>query len=385
MPSPIPKFLVTVSGDKTHLENGPMFVSPGTGVFSFAGDSRTGKVGLWDLKSGESMVQHELKNDDKPTCVATAFDSGKGAFGTESGEIFIWDVCFPAVLESFKSGLPDANKDPVTSLSWHPRGHVLAAGSESGVLTVWDMVLGSPAFQTSHGSKITDVKWSAHGRQVISVGTDNELKVWNSRRGEIDGVIDGKDGKWHDGGIACMDTLPDLSRVALTGGVDGTAFLSVLKPNEKEGLGQFSELPKHTDAISAVVMGPLECTKPLRCATASKDNTVRLFDMEMKIQMGMFAHGGEDGDGVSQLEFNHNGEVLFSAADNSVVAWDSRAVKEEAPEVKFETDSKVTSFCIANDGASIIIGCDDSKLRCFDMRYPVGNVPGLPSLNSLSI
>ncbi len=384
MPSPIPKFLATVS-DKEDAENGPMYVSPGTGFFSFAGDARTGKVGLWDLKSGESMVQHQLKDDDRPSCVATAHDACKGAFGTASGEIFIWDVCFPAVLESFSSGPPDA----VTSLSWHPRGHVLAAGNASGKLTVWDMILGSPAFQTSHGAEITGLKWSGHGRQLISIGTDNELKLWNTRRAEVSAIIDGSADKtpdsWHTGGITCIDTLPDMSRVALTGGADGTAFLSVLKPNEKEGIGPFCSLPKHTDAVSAVVMGPLECKKPLRCATGGKDKSIKLFDMEMKLQMGMFVHKGDDG--VSQLEFNHNGDVLFSSAGNSVVAWDSRAVKEEEPEVTFETDSPVSSFCIANDGASIIIGCDDSKLRCFDVRYPTGDFSGvgMPNLNSLTI
>jgi len=392
--SALPKYLAKVSDKKDEEDGGPMYISAGTGVFAFAGDVSSGRIGLFDLRSGEHMVKHELKDGDKPTCVSTAFDSGKGAFGTESGEIFVWDVSFPAVFESFKtevrkgeaSPAPDTPKDGIECMSWHPRGHVLATGSTAGTLTVWDMCLGNPAFSIpkAHGGTITDLIWTGHGKQLITVSADNELRLWNSRRSEIMGVIEGKEKPemWHTGGITVVDALPDLSRVALTGGKDGTTFLSVLKPGEKEGMGVFSALSKHTSEITAVKMGPLECTKPMRCVSASKDGEIHMFDMERKLPMAKFNHQG-DADGVVHLEFNNNGDVLFSAAGNCVKAWDSRATKDEMPEISFDTDSKVSSFAISNDGSNIMLGCEDGSMRCFDMRYPVGNPPLSPDMPNI--
>lgn len=362
-----------------------------------------GNIRLFDFEEWEAHGTAYPGGRDKPTCVSTAFDYGKGAFGTSSGEIFIWDVSFPAVFESFRTELhkkqqetpstdnPMPAGDGITCMSWHPRGHVLATGSTAGNLTVWDMCLGNPAFgiPKAHGDTITSLTWTGHGKQLITVSSDNELRLWNSRRSEIIGVIEGKEKPemWHTGGITVVDALPDLSRVALTGGKDGTTFLSVLKPGEKEGMGVFSALSKHASEITAVKMGPLECAKPMRCTSASKDGQIHLFDMERKLPMAKFLHEtdstGDNDTGVVQLEFNNNGDVLFSAAGNCVKAWDSRAVKDEMPEISFDTDSKVSSFSISNDGSNIMLGCQDGSMRCFDMRYPVGNPPLAPDMPNI--
>lgn len=360
---------------------GSIFVSAGTGKFCFAGDAGAKKLGLHDVSQSESVLNHQL-NGDIPTIAATAHDAGKAAFGTRSGAIFVWDVQFPTVLESFLSGESESaegvgtTKDPISVIAWHPRGYALAAGTSKGALTVWDMVLGAPAFRidTAHAGGITGVSWTAHGRALVTSGFDGELRVWNVRHARIDAAIDGTKASdmWHDGPISALDTIEDLSRVALSGAADGSAFLSVLKPGERDGCGVFCRLPSHEGSVTAARFAPLSSTAPLRAATGGADASVRVFDMERRLPMATFQHAR--GESIRQIEFAPDGNAAFSAAGKAVVAWDTRVSEDELPGVRFEADAKVTGFCIADDAKSIILGCEDGLLRMFDVRYPSGGV-----------
>lgn len=160
-----------------------------------------------------------------------------------------------------------------------------------------------------------------------------------------------------------------MSRVALTGSADGSVLLSVLKLETMCGV--FHAMPSHGAGtpVTAVRFAPLNSPKPLRSASASRDGIVQLFDMDRRLPMGKFDHGKE----VVQLEFSEKGDVLFSAAGDTVRAWDARVAPEEENPIAFGGHpAKVTSFTITNGGASLVTACEDGKLRTFDMRYPSG-------------
>lgn len=332
-------------------------------------------MSLHDTNTGDQVIALDAPTQS-PSCIAVASDGVKAAYGTATGAVYVWDVMYPSSMESFRPE-EDAGSN-VTALEWHPRGHVLAVATAAGNLYLWDLVVGALLYPVvAHKGAIASVKWTANGRLLVSVGRDDSvLRVWNPRNvdqlGEISHLSEHNkdDLRWHSQGIRCLDTLHDMSQVGLTGGADGTVLLSVLKPESLCGV--FHAMPSHAPAtpVTAVRFAPLQ-SKPLRSASADADGVVQLFDMDRRLPMGKFDHAGE----VVQLEFSDNADVLFSAAGNTVRAWDARVAPEEESPVTFAPEAKVNAFAITNGGASLVTACDNGKLLSFDMRYPAGEAP----------
>lgn len=351
-------------------------VVTGHASFVFSCSKRANKMSLHDTNTGDQVIALDAPTQS-PSCIAVAADGVKAAYGTATGAVYVWDVMYPSSMESFRPE-EDAGSE-VTALEWHPRGHVLAVATAAGNLYLWDLVVGALLYPViAHEGPIASVKWTANGRLLVSVGKeDGVLRVWNPRNvdqlGEISELSElNKDElRWHSSGIRCLDTLDDMSRVAATGGADGTVLLSVLKPESLCGV--FHAMPAHASGVpvTAVRFAPLTSPKPLRSASASKDGIIQLFDMDRRLPMGKFDHCKE----VVQLEFSENADVLFSAAGDTVRAWDARVAPEEESPVTFGPEANVTSFAITNAGASLVTACDDGKLYSFDMRYPAGEAP----------
>lgn len=366
------------------------------GGFVFTASSRTDKMTLHDVNGGAEVVALEAK-EESPRCVAVSHDALKVAFGTEKGAVYLWDILYPTTMESFRTE-DSVAAGAITDIKWHPRGHVLAAASEAGVVHLWDMVVGALLFPVPcHDGPIAGISWTANGRLFLTAGaspevngTSGALRVWSARDVEFVGSVTADEDKevakrdnesdpgfrpasvsWHKSELTCLDAMMDMSRVAITGSRDGSVLLSVLKP--EQGCGVFLALPSHKSPITAVKFSALDCPKPLRAAASSADGTVRLFDMDRRLPMDQFKHSGGS---VSKLSFSENANVLFSAGGSTVVAWDSRVAPDEATPVEFGGHKeKVNDFAIVNGGATLVTACDDGKLRLYDVRWPSGEAP----------
>lgn len=349
-------------------EGGVTDVHAGHAGFVFTCGQHDDRLSLHDTNSGEVVITLDTPSEG-PTCVAVAPDGVKAAYGTTSGAVYIWDVLYPVSMESFR---PDEEtRSSVTALAWHPRGHVLAVATASGTIYLWDFVVGALLYPLpAHDTTVTAVAWTANGRLLVSTGEDGLLRVWNPRNVDNLGELstqseNATDAKWHSGPIRALDTLSDMSRVAMSGSDDGSVLLSVLKPETLCGV--FHVMPSHKSPVSAVKFAPLDSPKPLRSASADTDGIVQLFDMDRRLPMGHFTHKGSS---VTQLAFSHDADALFSAAGTAVVAWDSRVAPDEERPVTFSCDVPVSRFALTNAGKGLVIACDDGKLRVFDVRYP---------------
>jgi WD40 repeat protein len=364
--------------------------SGGQAGFVFTTAGAADKMTLHDVNEGVEIVALEAK-DESPSCVAVSHDAVKVAFGTAKGAVFLWDVLYPTTMESFRTEDAVA-AGPVTSMAWHPRGHVLASASEAGVVHLWDMVVGALLFPVPcHDGPIAGLSWTANGRLLLTAGacgevagTSGALRAWSPREVEFMGSVtaDGEGGagepgfkpvsvRWHTSPLTCLDAMADMSRVAVTGARDGSVLLSVMKP--EQGCGVFHAMPSHKAAVTDVTFSALDCPKPLRAASAAADGTVQLFDMERRLPMGKFTHRGGP---ASRLTFSGNADVLFSAAGCTVKAWDARVAPEEEAPVEFGGHQQaVHDFAIVNAGATVVAACGDGKLRLYDMRWPRGEAP----------
>jgi WD40 repeat protein len=368
-------------------------VGAGKAGFVFTVSGAADKLTLHDVNEAAEVVALEAPGQ-APACVAVAHDAVKVAFGTAKGAVYMWDVLYPTTMESFRTEDAIA-AGAVTSLAWHPRGHVLAAASESGVVHLWDMVVGALLFPAPcHAGPIAGIAWTANGRLLLTAGACEEaggagaLRAWSPRDVEFMGSVTGDHeeggegtvgrgaGKlpaaaWHKAELTCLDAMVDMSRVAVTGARDGSVLLSVVKP--EQGCGVFHAMQSHRAAVTKVRFSSLDGPKPLRVASAAADGSISLFDLDRRLPMAAFAH---DKKAVTKLEFSDNADVLFSAGGTTVRAWDSRVSPEEEPAVEFGGHGEnLNDFAIVNGGATLVTACGDGKVRIYDMRWPSGEAP----------
>lgn len=350
-------------------------IRSGQAGFVFSSSPADEKLALHDTNSGHSIISLKVPAQ-RPSVISVSADAAKVAYACVTGTVYIWDVMYPTSMESFH---PDQEElSPITDLAWHPRGHVLAVATETGSLYIWDHVVGALLYPLpAHQGPICAVRWTANGRLLVTAGTDDlMLRVWNPRNvhnlGDVSATSDHPEHmKWHSASITAMDTLEDMSRIAISGSADGVVLLSVLKPESACGI--FASMNSHASPVRCVRFAPISSPKPLRSASAADDGSIHLFDMDRRLPMGKFSHSKSP---VVQLEFSHHADVLFSASGDTVIAWDARVAEEEQPPITFGAhSSKVSAFSIVNAGANLVTASDDGLLRTYDMRYPSGQPP----------
>lgn len=110
----------------------------------FASVSTDGMLSLWDVASSSLTQQHP-----RPTHLAVRW------------------TCIAAHAQDERTGL-------------------LALGSDSGVVVVWDLALGRIVHELSgHTQSVHAVAFEGSGRTLLSCGSDRQILTWSLDRGEI--------------------------------------------------------------------------------------------------------------------------------------------------------------------------------------------------------
>jgi len=74
---------------------------------------------------------------------------------------------------------------PACSLAFNSRGTLLATGSRSGEVVLWDFETRGPARVLSggHSAEVLAVAWSRNGRRLVSACADSQLRLWDVEAG----------------------------------------------------------------------------------------------------------------------------------------------------------------------------------------------------------
>jgi WD40 repeat protein len=363
--------LFTLSGHTDAV--GDVAFSPDGKYLATTSDDKTAKV--WDagqvrltLSGYQGFVNY----------VTFSPDGNLLAAGGEDGTVKIWDVA-TLLAEAQAASADTAGRELVNLPSgggshngsaFSPDGKLIATGTESGLVKVWDVEASTAATSgqelltlRGHTAPVAPIAFSPDGTRLASGSFDGTAKVWDVESGlELFTLVG------HTGPILSIAFSPDGSRL-LTPSWDGTAKVWRLSPER-----ELITLAAHRglDGATAVAFS-LDGT---RLATSGNDGTVKIWGLDMS---ATGASGKELSTVVSHtapiwdVAFSPDGTRLAAASDDGTAKiWDTTSDRElftlsgHAPGLYDANFNGVTGIDFSPDGRHLATSGDDGTARIWD-------------------
>ncbi|CAI0461176.1 unnamed protein product [Linum tenue] len=310
---------------------------------------------LWKIGQGDWAAE---MGGHKDTVTSLAFSSD-GQFLASGGldsVVNVWDTsgnhkCTlegPAVSEQ-----TEEHADGFEWVRWHPRGHLVLAGSNDGTAWMWNADRGA-VLQVfpGHSKPVTCGDFTPDGKTVCTGSDDMSLRIWNPRTGESVYVIKGH--PYHTARLNCLAISSD-STLVLTGSEDGSVKIVNIVTGKV-----VSTLSRHTDSVSCIALS--RSSSFPWAATGGRDQQLVIWDLERSDARNICNHESE----VTCLTWiGMTRYVAAGCGDGDVVIWDGRS----GDKVKtFKGHSScVQSLAVSSNHDFLATASDDGTARIFEI------------------
>ena len=234
--------------------------------------------------------------------VAVSPDGERLAFGTERGNIAIWN---------YKEGnlqgeIPAHSGNIVWSLAFSPDGEALASGGNDSYLRIWNVATLTEVNDYSAGSPVLSVSWNSDGTKIAAAAGPRVLG-WTIADEYLLNLIFNQNLNY---AINAVEWSPDGNKIAVASAL---RWIFILNGATGETIGT---LKGHTEDVQTVAWNP----DSNLLASGAEDGTVRLWDVgESKEIATLLRHT----DQVLSVDFSQDGKILASGAeDRTVILWD---------------------------------------------------------------
>jgi WD40 repeat protein len=178
-----------------------------------------GEIWLWDFKKQENI--RRTKKFEEPFSAICFHPNGRIlACGSETGRIGLWDWSDDGK-GWFSSERQHAKT--INSIAISPDGSLLASGGDDREVLLWNLTsagsLGVPSVLAEHSKPVKSIAFSPNGEYVVSASEDRTIKFWR-----ISERTTCRTSKFHRKSVNSLAFSPD-SRTLASGSSDGTVGL----------------------------------------------------------------------------------------------------------------------------------------------------------------
>ncbi|VVC45263.1 Katanin p80 subunit, C-terminal,WD40-repeat-containing domain,Katanin p80 subunit B1,WD40/YVTN repeat- [Cinara cedri] len=243
-------------------------------------------------------LQEFVAHNENVTCLAIGKKSGLVlATGGSDKIVNLWKVdsktCFMSLC---------GHVTPIECVQFDSSEYLVAAGSETGSLKVWDLTKGKKVKTFSgHKSAVTKVDFFpfASSSYFVTGSKDTNVKLWDYRYSHCIGMYKG-----HEASISSLKYSPDGLWIA-SGDVEGSIKIWDLRVGRM--IHAFNKL--HNGVVTSIQFHPLV----FLLASSGTDNKIYVLDLE---QFCIISQIDTEKSTIRCLQFNDRGDVLFGGGTN---------------------------------------------------------------------
>lgn len=266
-------------------------------------------VYLWNAETGSNKELLEFDDGEHACSLSWIQDGHVLAIGTNSGSVELWDCASMKRLR-----VMDGHTDRVGSLAWN--SYVVSSGSRDGSIIHHDVRERDHAVATlqGHTQEVCGLKWSNDLKYLASGGNDNLVNIWASASGQPYTTSDVLHSfNQHQAAVRALAWCPWQPNVLATGG--GTADRCIKFWNASNG-----QLINSVDTKSQVCALLWSKTyKELISAHGYANNQLTIWKYpSMQKQAELTGHTSR----VLQIAMSPDGSTVMSAgADETLRLW----------------------------------------------------------------
>lgn len=174
-------------------------------------------VQFWDIETGNNILTLNgffLSSSWNP-------DGRLIALGSPTGTILLWNMK-EKKKESILTG--HDKEAAIWCLAWNPNGKLLASAADDNTVRIWNINTNKSILViTGHTSDVKGVTWSPDGKKLATASLDKTVRIWDAETGKNLEILTG-----HTSGVRNIDWEPNGNRL-VSAGEDGTVQLFYTK------------------------------------------------------------------------------------------------------------------------------------------------------------
>ncbi len=320
---------------------------------------------LWDWQAGKELRAFQGHTWWVWQAVFSA-DETQIVTASQDGTAIVWKTDGSGRTPPFTG-----HQGPVFCASFLPDGKSIASGGFDRRILLWQtdalqafnfrnlergQSVTPPAKYVEligHATAVRSLQTLDHGRQLLSAGEDNTVRLWDVATASLVKTFRG-----HDSGVRAALCSPD-GRMLLSASHDATVRTWRIAGYEEFRALQGRKLEGHADAVLAAAYSPDQ----LSIVTASRDRTARTWNSRTGELQQTFEEGHQFL--ASTARFFQGGKRLLTAAvDNTARVWD---VATGTQLLRLERTGRAAAVAITQNGEQAVTGGNVQEAQLWDL------------------